>query len=140
MPYSETSILAGFLTRLGAIGLSQPVAWPNVTFTPPSSGGYLRANILPATTLRAGIPPDSPNRHTGLFQVSVFWPEGQGEIAPSEIAGQIIAAFKHGTSIQIGNSQLRINDAPYRNPAIQEPGWYSIPVRIPYVIYADNPA
>lgn len=137
--YVETKIYQGLVAQLKSLGLSEPIKHANVDSEPPSSGGYLQVNHLPATTQRRGIEPGASNWHTGLFQVSVFWPAGQGLVKPMEVAGEIIAGFKHGTSITREGQVIRIDEPPYINPAVQEGDWVSIPVRVPYWASAPNP-
>lgn len=130
--FIETKIFEGLIAHLGTLVLDPvlPVAMPNVSFDTPDSGAYLKVNHLPAETTQAT---NNSNRHRGLFQVSVFWPEDEGETKPNEIAGAIIEHFKIKTVINFEGAVIRILRPPFKLPAGEEPGWIQIPVRIPYV-------
>lgn len=129
----ETRIYEALAVRLSALVLSpaMQIAWPGKNFTKPATG-YLRASFLPAQTGAFARSGTGSNEHRGVFQVDVFWPENQGETAPSERAATIIAHFKRGTVLSREGAAIRIDAPPYRSPSLQEPGFIQIPVSIPY--------
>lgn len=130
--YAETKIFEGLCTRLNTITFSPvlPIQMPNTNLPRPSTGGYLKVNHLPAETQQIT---NETNRHRGLFQVSVYWPEDEGESKASERAGLIIETFKVKTTITHDSAIIRILRPPYKVPMLPEPAWIQIPVRIPYV-------
>lgn len=138
----EAKIADALLTYLGTLTLSQalPIAMPNVDFTPPAGGKYLSAAHLPNATSQVTLGDNGFNRHIGLLQVSVVWPQNAGDIEPKEIAGQVVAHFKRGTVISHDGITLRIVQPPSVAPAIPDPPGYQIPVTIPYMIDAANPS
>src|SRR5687767_14661059 len=98
----EVAIEAALLQRAVdfATARALTLARPNVLFTPPPSkvdppsgptvyGKYLRADFLPAPSFALGISYNAHNQHYGLFQVSVFYGQGAGELAPKRIAAAI---------------------------------------------------
>lgn len=137
----ESKIFEGFTVRLAALTFSPvlPIAWPNVSFTPPAAGKYLRARHLPNTPEQISLGSTGFNRHVGLFQVDVVWPEGVGETAPKEIAGAIVAQFKRGTEFTRESIIIRIPAPPAIAPSIQDGKSYVIPVTIRYQADATNP-
>ena len=137
--YVETKIIEGFAEALEDAGLDEPIAWPNVNFTPPESGGYIKFDLLPAETRQITLGDDGYNRLTGIAQFAVYWPEGQGMVLPNEIAGEIIAAFKRGTVITRETQNIRIVAPPYTLPAVTFGNWTQIAVRVPYQTDASNP-
>lgn len=152
---AESIIEEALLHRLSTLVLSPvvPVAWPRTKFDPVPTSPYLRPKFVPVPTQQMALGSNGPNRHSGLFQVSVFYPAlpdatasvPKGSIAPAEIAGSVIKHFKRGTIINRNGLFVRVGSAdgsanvPWRSPAIEEPGWYQIPVTIPWWCDADNP-
>ncbi len=145
---AEVAIETILLTEVAQFAAAQSpavlrVAYPNVEFTPPAVGPtakWLRATFLPADTLSPFYA--SPNRHYGTLQVDVFWGIGGGDIAPARLAADVIAWFKRGSSFRRDGFLVRIIRTPFRGPTIQEDGdpWSMIPVRVPYLCYASDPA
>ena len=90
--------------RLNALTNKPPIAWPNVPYTPVNGTLYLRATILPANTETTTLA--SAGRHTGIYQVDVFAPNGQGELAANQMADRIADHF----AAQRNLSGLRIRE------------------------------
>lgn len=142
----EVAIEAALLERLAAFGTANSidVAYPNVAFTAPApspTAKYLRATFLPAETVSLGIGfTSSRNQHVGLLQVDVFHGQGKGELAPGRIAADLIAYFKRGTTVTRDGFRAQVTRAPYRIQAIKDDPWLIVPVRVPYLCLASNPA
>ncbi len=138
--YPETKILEGFAARLAALTFTPalPVSYPNISFSPPASGKYLRARHLPNTTQQISLGSTGFNRHQGLFQIDVMWPLGVGETAPKEIAGKIIDHFKRGTEFTRESLLIRIPEPPSVAPALVDGVSYMVPVSIRYQADAAN--
>ena len=138
---ADAIILDALCARLDALTLASPleVAWPNVDFDPPAEG-YLAVNHFPAITDQVTLGDLGQNRHTGMFQVSVFVPEGDGSIAAMDVAGEIIAQFKRGTTLTSGGLSIRIIQPPYVAPMLQDPPFAQYPVTITYQADASNPS
>jgi hypothetical protein len=119
------------------------ISLPNVAFTPPTSGPtskWLRASFLPAPTNGLGLSTNSTNQLYGLFQMDVFYGLGAGELAPSRIASAILSYFKFETTVTKDGFSATVWKQPYRGPALKDDPWLQIPVTIPYVCFAPNPA
>ena len=115
------------------------IALPNMAFTPPTlsaSAKWLRASFLPAPTATIGVNFAAYNQHNGIFQIDVFYGQGSGELAPGRIATGIIEWFKRGTELDV----VTIIRAPYRGPLLKSDPWMMLPVSIPYLAFATNPA
>ncbi len=141
----EVAIESALLTRLNALTLSPsvPVALPNVTFVPPTAGqnvAWLRATFLPASTVELGIDYAASNQHYGIFQVDVFYGQGGGELAPARIAAAVIQWFRRGTKLTKDGFKVEVTRAPRRGSMLLDGAWTMLPVSIPYVAYAPNPA
>lgn len=137
----EANIFGGLLKHLGEMVLTPPlpVSYPNAPFTPPASGKYLRASHLPNTTSAVTLGPNGINRHQGLFQVMVVWPENLGEIDAKVVADAIVTRFKRGTTITHNGQIIRIIQPPSVAPGMQDPPSYMVPVTIRYLADAANP-
>jgi hypothetical protein len=144
----EVAIEGALLTRLRALTLSPAVtvSLPNVPFTPPTpvtqTSAWLRATFLPAPSMAMGVQYDAANRHSGIFQVDVFYGQGGGELAPARIASTIIQWFPRGSRYSQDSATVEIgigNNIPRRGQMLKDDPWVMIPVSIPYVAYA-NPA
>lgn len=128
------------MVRLGSLSTSpsMPLAYPNVQYDPPATG-YLRATHLPNTTEQVTLGDSGRNRHFGLLQVDVMWPKNGGNVAPMEIASQVIAHFKRGTSFTQNSVLILINSPPSVAPYIDADPFIQIPVTIPYQADTANP-
>lgn len=143
----EVAIEKSLIDRLSALVLSPvlPVQLPEVAFTPPTpapGAAWLKADFLPAPTTTIGIDVGSNNQHMGLLQVTVFWPRGEGEYKPARVAASVIAWFKKGSIYTQDGFRTLIWRAPYRLPLRNDASgrWVMIPVSIPYVCFAPDPA
>src|SRR5215204_753670 len=113
----ETRIFEALNAQLGALVFTPPipVAGPNLPFTP--TGAYLRPWLLPAAVDALTVNSDGHNLYMGIYQVSVFWPVGQGIVAALEHASAIAAYFKRGTFITRDGITVQILVPPRVEPA-----------------------
>lgn len=139
---ADAIILDGLCSHLGDLTLSPDlqVAWPDRDMDDPPAAGYLRVTFLPNVTTQEELGDDGRNRHMGLFQVSVMWPEGQGSITPLDLAGDIIAHFKRGTVITQDGVQIHIDKPPYLSPRLKDTPYSQYPVTISYRSDNANPS
>lgn len=136
-------IADALLTYLGTLSVGSPalpIAMPEVKFNPPSSGKYLEARFLPNRPATRVIAFDGPDQHQGLLQVSVIWPKGQGIIAASEIANEVVKHFRRGTVIAADDLRVRIYETPWESPPLDEPNRMQVPVTVPWQCSAATPA
>lgn len=141
----EVAIEKALLTRAQAFATAQTltIALPNIAFTPPvmtQNAKYLRAYFLPAPTDGPGINSNSQNQHYGLLQVDVCYGAGAGEYAPGRIVSDLIAYFKRETKVTSDGFNAMIWKPPFRGPLLKDDPWFYIPVSIPYICFAPNPA
>lgn len=147
----EVAIESALLNRLVALTFSPviPLALPNVgtppsrEFTPPAAepgANWLRATFLPADSFALGIDYGSSNQHYGILQVDVLGYLGDGELAPGRIAASVIQWFKRGTKVTKDGFTAEVTRIPRRGTMVKDDPWVMIPVSIPYLAYAPNPA
>lgn len=107
-----------------------PVAWPNVTFTPPV-GSYVRAFLIPSSTASRDI--GGKNRsYTGIFQASLFLPIGSGPALADSLAGSLDAAFPVDTQLISGSLRITLTSPMSAAAAVEEPDRYLVPVSCSY--------
>lgn len=136
---TETDITRALFGHLAALTLSpaHPVAWPNVQFTPPADGRFLRANDVPATNTALAVAHDGVNDMRGLLQVDVFGPLAEGVEAQRLAASAVAAHFKRGTTFFFSAGRIEVRSAVVGG-GIQSDGRYMIPVTVNYRVFALN--
>lgn len=130
--HPEAVIADALLWHLSQIPLSpsRPIAWPGVRYSPVVGTPYLFATHLPNMTTATGLAFDAGREFRGLFQVSVFWPAGQGVVAPMELVGAVATHFSNGTRIGRAGLVVEVNRPPEAAPPIEQPDWLQIPITI----------
>ena len=138
MPSIEASIQAALFARAASLVLSpvHPVAWPNMSFTPPANKKYLRVSHLPNVTDRLFINSNGRHRHQGILQITVCAPLNSGESAAREIAGQVANHFPVDAHLSSGGIAVRITKRPNIASAQITDTEIQIPVSISYECFA----
>ena len=133
----EESIEAAVFTRAaGLLTLAAlPVSWPNVAFSPPSNGRYLRVSLLPNVTQRLFIN-SATHRRPGILQISVVVPLNVGASAATRIAGQVAEHFPMDLRVTSGGVSVRVTKAPDIAPAIKEDAAWIVPVSVSFQAFA----
>lgn len=130
--------LATLPAQLGPAGETMRVAKPNRPFKP-NGEAHFRASFLPARPAQATMGVTGYNWHTGVFQVSVYWPENLGLVDPLERAAAVAAHFKLGTDLEREGVFVRIDVPPYIGALLTEPGFIYLPVSIEYQAWTPQP-
>ena len=126
---SRVAIRGALQSWLNGMSPALATAWENDAFTPVTGAPYQRVNLLAAD-------PDNTTQgaamfiEQGVFQVVLNYPTGAGSAAAEARAEALRARFKRGTTLSQSGISVHIIRTPAIAPAIQEPGWYSIPVSI----------
>lgn len=132
---SQKTIRAALESRLKTWADAQspviPVAWQNVSYTPVSGTRYIRAYLLPAETFDGAITGDY-KLYAGIFQLSIYSPDGTGTGAAETIAESLIALFAQNTAIVKSGLTIFIDRTPSMGPSMIETGWHVLPVSIRY--------
>lgn len=134
MPTIEASIQTALFTRMASLVLApvHQVAWPNVSFTPPSPRRYLRVSYLPNTTDRLYQGKKGSHRHQGIFQVLVCYPLNGGEAGAREIAGLVANHFPAGLTLYSGSAKVKITKRANISALVTTDTEIQIPVSIAY--------
>lgn len=129
------AIMEALFARLAALVLApaHPVAWPNLTFTKPSSNRFLEARFVPNTNDRFGVD-RGPHAYMGFLQVNIRDKLNTGARVTS-IAGIVAAHFPADLALfHDFGIKVRITKDPDVGDMMIEtnsPG-VMIPVLIPY--------
>lgn len=129
---SQKTIRKLYEQRLATWAAAKPisVAWQNAPFTPPA-GAYLRAFLLPADTDSQDLAGDH-RAYTGVFQVSIVAPAGQGSAAAETLAEELAALFPNNLPLSNGEFGVQIVSPCSAGPAIQDGNRYTVPVWFRY--------
>ena len=120
------ALLDAKLVTLSGINTAR-IAWPGVTFVPPAGAAWYKVSFLPTGT-DAALGVGASKHEGGIYQVSVFSPDGSGLGTLLGLADAVVALFDRQllTNIHTG--------VPVPAPVLTEPGWLQIPVSIPFVV------
>lgn len=113
------------------------IAYPSVSFTPPSNTLYLRCQMSIGK-------PDDPvfgikyRRENITFQVFVVAPYNKGEAEAFTTAQQIAELYARGTSISVSNILIRMFESPHISGSMIIDNRVIVPVMIPVVVQVFN--
>jgi hypothetical protein len=92
---------------------------------------------VPTATLALG---SGANQHYGLMQIDAVYGQNAGEPAVRRLAAQIVSLFKRGSVFTKDGYAARIWKAPYLGPLMKDDPWVFVPVSIPFIAFATDPA
>ncbi len=133
---SNSVVRAAIEGRLKAWAAEQvppiKIAFQNVAFTPTSGTSYLRGTIIPAQTKNQSVGGLHKHYH-GMYQVSVYVPEGSGPGDAETLTKAIEVLFKCPTTIVQSGRNVNV----LRTPAVAQgmpdgSGFFMTPVTIWY--------
>lgn len=135
---TEVNIPQALMRRVGTLALNPPlpIAWPNLNFTVPADGKYLRVQHIPNVTQRLHINSDGAHRYLGLLQITVHWPKNRGEIEPRRIAAAIVAHFPCDLRLVEEGDTVRITKRPAAADLMQDDAGTMIPVMVEYECFS----
>lgn len=105
-----------------------PVAMPEMSFTPPADGRYLRVDLFSNAPFWEGLA--SGRIDQGLLQITVVWPRLKGLIAPKRAEAEVCAHFFKGLRLHGSGVTVKVNREPWAASPITEPDKVSIPVTV----------
>lgn len=118
--------------QLNSIASPLPTAWQNVPYAAQTGTAWQRVNLLPARTENPTFG-DGFKRETGIFQVTLAYPENAGPQVIETKAEQIRAQFPRGLRLTSGKVSVLIDEAPSVAPSFNDGGFFRIPISIPYL-------
>lgn len=143
----EASIHAALEAHLRAFAEPRQirVARQGFAFDPPMADGqdangnsikvpvtYLRTSFLPNRSADNPIRDEDQPARMGLFQVSVVSPPDRGLNDSLTLSGQIIEHFRRAR-LPANGWLVRVTEAPWASPPMQDSDRLQVPVTIPWV-------
>lgn len=137
MPTIQSQIEAALFSRVASMALSpaMPIAWPNVSYSPPTTG-YIRVTHVPNIARRLFLGSTDPHQRLGLLQVDAFTPLNKGASAATEIAGKVAEHFPADLKMTSGTVTVRVTKAPDVSQAIADDAFWFVPVTVSYEVFA----
>lgn len=123
-------IAAALLARCATLAVGSPalpIAYPDVTFTPPASGKYLAVSLFFNRPAWEGL--KSGRLDQGILQVAVVWPKNQGVVKPMQAAKAVMAHFPKALELAGG---VKISAQPYAVSPLLDDSETRIPITIPW--------
>ena len=132
---TQARIRAAFETVLntwaGAQSPAIPVAWQNITFTPPA-GRHVRAYLLPANTVSLDLLRVT-RTYKGIFQISLYVPsDNTGMGAAEALIASLDTAFSPSAPLSSGGLSVWIEEPISVGPAMTEDDQVHIPLSLIY--------
>lgn len=124
-------------------GLPAGREWENEKYDPVVGTPWLRETLMPSGTVPAsfggqGIG-DGLLRDDGLWQITLFYPAGQGTKTADMMAKAVASAFRPGQSGVISYAgRIVMCRRAEVGKAIQEPDWYGLPITVSYYLTRPN--
>ena len=125
---TNAEITQAFFEVVDGAGLGLPIAYPSITFTPPSSGQWLELSFMPNSGIDQGL--SSPTLISqGLLQVNICGKTNCGLI-PLQTTSDTVAALFPKNSVLSG--LVRISKTPYSTDIISLDDRQILPLTIMY--------
>ena len=96
---------------------------------------WCRSSLLAAEPNALTVGPNGTDEHQGLFQVDLFYPQNGGTVDVSNVAEDVMTAFKRGSIFTDGSVKVHVRMV-WQQVAYQVDTWYAVPVVIRWVAYA----
>jgi len=109
---------------------AMPVQWQNVVLDPEPTA-YVRAILLPAPTEAPDIEGQG-RTFTGIWQVSIVRPLGEGPGPADAIAAELAAIFNPAAVLTAGGLRLHLLQPLSPTAPIDEPGRFVVPCSAAY--------
>ena len=105
------------------------VDYPGVGYAPTQGTPYLKIDYIHSETFQRQLGTDSPNRASGVYQITVNTESNQGTKESSTIINNLKEFFKTGTRIIRGDNKVRITNF-YLGSYVDDADWYREVVNI----------
>jgi len=111
------------------------IAWEGTAYIPTQSVPFLAPQTAGLINSPTGPGKDSIVQIDGTYQISVWFPIGQGMQPVRQKSDEIVALFRRGTLLTTSDNKAVITEVPYQVMAIQEGNWIHVPVMVPWFVY-----
>lgn len=125
---AQIAILTRFKTQWAD---RTPVSYPNVSFTPPEAGPWVRLDIVWGDATAATMGPVTKQRNTivGVIFVNAFAVPGKGRGAVNSEADAARDIFNR---LEVSGVRFSVPSGP--EPVRGDPEWEQVVVRIPFSV------
>lgn len=103
--------------------------YENRTYCPVSNNPYGRAYVLPVQPFQTALGNDGCDRHDGVFQISLFYPENDGDVPILTKADAIASVYKSGVVLSYNSIDVTIESIG-RTEARNDNGWFQLDLTI----------
>lgn len=111
--------------------------FPNAEYTPEIGTPHMRYFVLRNQPSVATLGADGLDVHTGVFQISLFYPKSTGDIDLLKAADEIEAVYQQyvrGAYLSIGSVNVRITSVGLGDTSADS-AWFFAPININYESY-----
>lgn len=126
---SQLSIYNALNKHLFTLNPVLPTALENGTFEPQQGQPYQVVNLLPADTQTRDLR-EKTIIESGVYQISVYYPSGQGANAARARAEALREHYAPGVLTTEDGIKVEIRGKASVRPAMSMPGWFIVPVQI----------
>lgn len=113
--------------RMAAFG--GEIAWEGVPYAPTKGVPYLATSIAGRLAQTSGIGPAAPRFWSGVYQVLVAHPLGEGLAPAYDTAARVLAQFPRGLTLISGPAKVVIERGSAA-PAYDTADWINVPVQL----------
>jgi hypothetical protein len=113
-----------------AWGITTPIAWPNLNFTPPNpQASWVRFQIVDGESNQIGLGAmPATTRYAGIIWVQIFTKQDIGDGAAYALADTVKSIFHNWC----GNT-VRCFQAKIKTVGNEGNGWFQVNVSIPFI-------
>lgn len=97
---------------------------------------YLAIQFVPGDTINRAVGNNDASVHQGFLQVTVVGASGKGTVRLHDLAGEVIEAWKKGTTLYGAGFKLKVPRKPSERGPIKDGKNWRVPVVIPYQVIA----
>ena len=133
---SYKTIQAALEKKLATISPAIATAYENLPYTPTVGTPYQRVNLLPNATADRAISADV-REYFGLFQVTLFYPAGNGRGLAQARADAIDAAFKPVQRLTESSTIVEITESAQVAGGYQDGDRWVVPITIRWRSFAN---
>ena len=131
------NIRKALMTPMDGLLSGVDIAWPNGEYKPVVGTPYAKLFLLPNQPSSVTNGQDGYDVHTGVFQVSLFYPKSKTDFPSIRAADTIESAYQQyvrGSYLSSGGVSVRITSVGIGTASADE-AWYFVPININYESY-----
>lgn len=129
----DADVAAALLARCDLMkteGPTLPVAMPDITFSPPADGRYLRVDLFRNAPFWSSLAGGKIGQ--GLLQVTVVWPKGKGIIQSGRVSDAVCDHFPKGLVLHTPSGPVKVSGDPWAATPLIDDTDTEVPVTIPW--------